>query len=156
MTEPTQQAPEARLNRIVIKSLGAADYDVICGVWEASGVKFRRTGRESRESFATQMQSGLQTILGAEIDGALAGVVLVTHDGRKGWINRLGVRPEYHRQGVRTALVKAAEDLLHDNGLTIIAALVEHDNEASLGMFERAGYSVNQMYYLSKRDRPDV
>ena len=59
---------------IEIRSLGIADYATICDVWSASGVQLQTTGRESFDSFSRQMQTGLQTVLGAIIDGKLAGV----------------------------------------------------------------------------------
>ncbi|MCC7445838.1 MAG: GNAT family N-acetyltransferase [Anaerolineae bacterium] len=144
---------------ISIRTLGVDDYDAICAVWRASGVDYQPTGRESPASFARQMQSGLQTVLGAvNTDEAdrLVGVVVVTHDGRKGWINRLGVAPDHQRQGIGAMLVHAAEDLLHAQGLTITAALVVHGNDASLNLFKRAGYHVHDVYYLTKRDHPDA
>jgi len=141
---------------VEIRSLSVADYDAICEVWRAAGVNLRATGRESHESFARQMAGGMQTVLGAMIENQLVGVSVVTHDGRKGWINRLGVLPDHQRQGVGTALVRASEELLHGLGLTIVAALVEHGNTASLGLFQHEGYVLNDVYYLTKRDRPDA
>lgn len=141
---------------ITITRLGVDDYDRMCTVWRASGLPVRPTGRDSRENFVWQMSTGVQTVLGAEVDGVLAGVAVVTHDSRKGWINRLGVAREYQRQGVGRALIHAAEDYLHDLGLMIVAALIEHDNDASLALFRAEGYQVGDVYYVTKRDRPDV
>lgn len=141
---------------ITIRTLSTDDYDVICEVWRESGLHYQPTGRESPESFAAQMASGLQIVLGAEMDGQLVGVAVVTHDGRKGWINRLGVRAAYQRRGVGRELIQASEALIHEKGLPIAAALVEHQNEASLGLFRSAGFQVHDVYYLTKRDRPDV
>jgi N-acetylglutamate synthase len=144
---------------IEIRTLGVDDYDAICAVWKASGVHYQLTGRESRQAFARQMSTGLQTVLGAvDCDDAerLVGVVLVTHDGRKGWINRLGVTPDHQRQGIGKMLVRAAEDLIHEKGLTIVAALVEHENEASLALFKSEGFQVSDTYYLTKRDHPNA
>jgi len=141
---------------IDVRTLGVADYEAICHVWEASGVQLQRTGRESLEAFTRQMNGGTQTVLGAFEGETLVGVVLITHDGRKGWINRLGILPDQQRKGIGTLLVHAAETLIHDMGLTIVAALVEHHNEASLSMFKRAGYQVNATYYLTKRDHPNA
>lgn len=143
-------------SKVTIRALNLDDYETLITVWQASGLGIRTTGRESRENFATQMATGLQTVLGAEIDGQLAGAVVVTHDGRKGWINRLGVAPEYQRQGVARQLIRAAEDLLHAKGLTIIAVLVEHKNDASRALFESEGFKIDDVYYLTKRDRPDA
>ena len=144
------------MTTVEIRSLGVTDYDAICDVWRAAGVNLRTQGRESHDNFARQMAGGTQTVLGAMIGDQLVGVAVVTHDGRKGWVNRLGVLPDHQRQGVGTALIRASEDLLHRLGLTIVAALVEHGNTASLGLFEHEGYVLNDVYYLTKRDRPDA
>jgi ribosomal protein S18 acetylase RimI-like enzyme len=143
-------------DQIGIRTLGVADYEAICQVWAASGVHFQTTGRESYENFSRQMASGLQAVFGAMDGVTLVGVVVVTHDGRKGWVNRLGVLPEYQRQGIGTRLVGVAEDHIHAQGLEIVAALIEHDNDASLSMFKRAGYFVHNVYYVTKRDHPDA
>jgi ribosomal protein S18 acetylase RimI-like enzyme len=141
---------------ITIRRLETEDYDTLIDVWQDSGVHLRLNGRESRESFAKQMSNGLQTILAAELDGKIVGVVLTTHDGRKGWINRLGVRKQYQRQGIGKKLIEAAEQTLHEQGLTVIAALVEHYNEASLGLFQSEGYLLEKTYYVTKRDSSDA
>ena len=144
---------------IEIRTLSVADYDAICAVWKASGVGYKPTGRESQESFTKQMASGLQIVLGAvdkDHGDQLVGVVLVTHDGRKGWINRLGVVPDHQRQGIGAMLIRAAEEQIHALGMTISAALIVHGNEASLGLFKREGYKVEDSYYVTKRDDPNA
>jgi ribosomal protein S18 acetylase RimI-like enzyme len=141
---------------IEIHTLTLDDYDEILRVWQASGLKIRPQGRESREGMAQQMALGVQTILGAYVDGALAGVVLATHDGRKGWINRLGVAQAYQRHGVGRALVQAAGRVLHEQGLKVVGVLVERHNEASLKLFESEGFVLHDFYYLTRRENPDV
>ena len=141
---------------IEIRTLTLDDYDAILAVWNASGLKIKPTGRESRDAMQHQMDVGVQTILGAFVDGQLAGVVLATHDSRKGWINRLGVGEAYKRHGVGRALVQAAESCLHGQGIGVIGALVEHQNEASRQLFEGEGFTIVPSYYLAKRESPDV
>ncbi len=143
-------------SHVEIRTLSIDDYEAICEVWVKSGLHFSPTGRESRESFAMQMAGGQQTAIGAVMGGELIGVVLATHDGRKGWINRLAVMQDYQRHGVGAKLVDAAETLLRSRGLTVIAALIEHENEASLGLFKSQGYQVHNVYYVSKRDHPNA
>ncbi len=100
----------------------------------------------------------MQTILGLEIEGRLVGAVVATHDSRKGWINRLAIDPAYRRQGYGMQLLQAAEEVLREQGMQIIAALIESDNPVSLDLFQKAGYVEidTGMHYLSKRDNPDV
>jgi GNAT superfamily N-acetyltransferase len=103
------------------------------------------------------MAGACQTAIGIETEnGDLIGVVLVTQDGRKGWINRLAVHSDWRRQGVATQLITAAEDVLHHQGIDVIAALIEPGNIPSLECFLGSGYEEYiGLHYVSKRSRAD-
>jgi ribosomal protein S18 acetylase RimI-like enzyme len=142
---------------LTIIPLTTEDYDAIRELWDQAGLHIRSSGRDSREQFARQLAGGIQTVLGARLGDRLVGVVIATHDGRKGWINRLAVHPDVRRQGVGLRLIAEAERVLHDQGLPIIAALIEPENQPSLALFERAGYmEYPGIHYVTKRDRQDV
>lgn len=138
--------------------IGSNDYERMIALWEAAGLPYKPTGRDSRLAFERQLGDERMAAIGVESEaGDLIGVALVTHDGRKGWINRLAVHPDYRRQGVAKALIQAAEDHLRAQGIEIFAALIEPGNEASLRLFEAAGYTeFAGVRYVSKRDRDDV
>jgi ribosomal protein S18 acetylase RimI-like enzyme len=93
-----------------------------------------------------------------EVDGKLLGAVVATHDSRKGWINRLAVDPEHRRRGYEGRLIAAAEEALREQGMQVIAALIETNNPASLALFQRMGYAEidTGIHYLSKRDSERV
>jgi ribosomal protein S18 acetylase RimI-like enzyme len=141
-----------------VRELGLDDYDDLLDLWTRAGLhSLKPHGRDSVEAFSRQLASGVQMILGLEIDGRLVGAVVATHDSRKGWINRLAVDPAYRRRGHGARLVRAAEEVLRDQDIRIIAALVEGDNRASLALFERCGYAVSSdIYYVSKRESDEV
>jgi ribosomal protein S18 acetylase RimI-like enzyme len=133
------------------------DYKEIVSVWKASGLPFSPTGRESREAFAVQLQHFPTSYLVAEFGGRIIGVILGTHDRRKGWINRLAVVPEHRRRGVAGKLLASCEAAIHAQGIEIIGALIEPENEDSSVFFERSGYlnDVPARYYR-KRQRRDI
>lgn len=135
-----------------IRQLGPADYDRVADLWRRAGLPFRTTGRDSKEAFSRQLSSGIQTILGCVKDSELIGVIVATHDSRKGWINRLAVDPAWQRQGIGSLLIEAAEDELKQQGIQVIAALIFETNLRSIAAFENAGYEADKrILYFSKR-----
>ena len=138
-----------------IRQLGLEDYDELLVLWRRAELhSLKPQGRDSRAALAQQLASGVQTVLGLEVAGQLIGAVIATHDSRKGWINRLTVDPDHRRQDHGSRLVAAAEEVLREQGLRVIAALVESDNSASLALFVKAGYAEidSDVHYLTKRD----
>lgn len=140
-------------SQIQIRPLGVNDYKAVVDLWQRSGLPSRPQGRDSKEAFAEQLASGVQTVLGLEKNNLLIGVVIATHDGRKGWINRLAVAPGHRRKGHGKRLIAAAEEALKAQGIHVIAALITKQNDASLTLFQQEGYELaDYIYYLSKRD----
>ena len=149
-----------------IRPLGIDNYDAVMDLWRRSGLSsLRPSGRDSREAFAHQLGTwgayssncDLQTVLGLEHNDQLIGVVVATHDGRKGWINRLAIDPGYRRKGYAKRLIGAAEKALAADGITVIAALIEQENVTSLTLFQQAGYQLHEgVCYLSKRDSAEA
>jgi predicted GNAT family acetyltransferase len=132
------------------------DYDAIIRLWKQAGLRsVRLQGGDSRDAFTAQLAAG-QTAIGLEDEGLLVGAVLVAHDTRKGWINRLAVHPEHRRKGYATELIAAAEQELRAMGLQIFAVLIEADNSVSQELFAREGYKAHQVVYMSKRSADEV
>jgi len=139
-----------------IRELCAEDYNVVVDIWRRAGLPYRPEGRDSKERFQIEIQQDTAEFLGAQIEGTLVGVVLGTHDGRKGWINRLAVLPEYRHRGIGKLLVDHAERRLNERGIRIVTCLIEGDNDASKAFFQRLGYvSHPDIAYFAKRSSPD-
>lgn len=139
------------------ETLTADDYDAVSQLWQQAGLHVRLGGRDSREQFARQVADDRQTVIGVRDGDRLVGVVITTHDGRKGWINRLAVAPDYQRQGIARRLIGEAEQVLKSQGMQVIAALIEDWNKPSLALFAQAGYSdYEDIHYVTKRDSHEV
>ncbi|MEA3479349.1 MAG: GNAT family N-acetyltransferase [Bacteroidota bacterium] len=133
------------------------DYNLLINLWDQAGLPCKPLGRDSRESIAREMRGGNGLFIVAEIDTKPAGAILATHDGRKGWINRLAVLPDYRNKGIGRALVGYAEELLEQRGIGIFACMIEDYNSSSLEVFQKLGYiEFEGMHYLTKRNHPDI
>jgi len=149
-------AAERTLPAVTIREFQSADYDAVIALWQAVKLPLKPEGRDSRENIERQV--GLPTVIflvAATVEGRIVGTVLATHDGRKGWINRLAVAPALQRAGLGRRLVEEAEARLGALGLGIIAALIEGDNPVSMAVFERLGYvKHSEILYFAKRKFP--
>ncbi len=137
--------------------IGKNEYNDVLALWQRSGLPVRAEGRDAPDAFARQMASGLQRVIGLRHGDELIAVAVLTHDGRKGWINRLAVDPAYRRRGLARRLVAEAERwFTEDLGLGVWAALVERYNVPSMTLFEELGYECPDVVYISKRTRRDA
>lgn len=126
-----------------------ADYDAVIALWQRAELPFEPQARDSRPSISRQLQTSGHLIFVAEADGQIIGTVFASHDGRKGWINRLVIDLKFRRQKLAQQLVKIAEEALQREGLTIVAALIEAPNEASRALFRKLSYQerLDVVYY---------
>jgi GNAT superfamily N-acetyltransferase len=127
-------------------------------LWKSSGLhSIRPVGRDSPEALARQSRSDVTSLIGLWAGSTLVGVVLASHDGRKGWINRLAIDPARRGRGLAHRLLHAAETWLRSEGIEVIAVLVEEDNHPSLSLFTSEGYVLHKdIFYLTKRTIPDA
>jgi len=140
-----------------IREMVADDYDAVIGLWTASGLPFRPLGRDRRDRVAAELASASAIFLIAEQNGEPVGVVFGTHDGRKGWINRLSVHPKVQGRGIAKKLIHAAERRLEERGIRIVTCLIEGGNGRSEALFERLGYvRHDEIVYYAKRLDPEV
>ena len=133
------------------------DYAGIVEVWSKAGLPISAAGRDREKAFLHQLERFPSTYL-VGVDGRrIVGVVLGTHDHRKGWINRLAVLPDYCGHGTASELVRACETALQAEGIHIVAALVGPDNTASCALLRKLGYLTDiPVRYYRKLSDPDV
>ena len=134
------------MNGLKICLLGPEKIMDVHALWKEAGLTFHPSGRDSVGRMTQELQDSRTFLAGAFLGEALIGVVLGNDDGRKGWINRLAVRPAYGKMGVARALVDFCERHFEGRGLGIICCLIEEGNESSRAVFLKEGYE----------ERPDI
>ena len=142
---------------IRLRDFRTEDYDALIELWKKAELGYKPKGRDRREKIADELERGIARFILAEFDGELISSIIATQDGRKGWINRVAVDPQYRGYGLAQLLVTEAEKILHEQGLDILTCLVEAENVASQKLFEKMGYvRWDGLVYYSKRRYKDV
>jgi len=142
---------------IVIRLFRVHDYEPLVSLWNQSGLPYRPNGRDRRERIVREIDHPNAIFLVAEAGDQIVGSIFGTHEGRKGWINRLAVLPDYRNRGIAARLVTEVERRLTEQGIDIVACLIEEWNTVSMEVFERLGYVRHpDIFYYSKREGPEV
>lgn len=142
---------------LVLRRLKPDDYLALLELWTAAGLPYKPHGRDSRAAFERQLALPQIAFLGLFDGDRMIGTSLVTHDGRKGWINRVAVHPDYRRRGLAVRLIRASEEWLASCGIGIFACLIEGYNDPSRATFQAAGYELFEgVAYFTRRVDPEV
>ena len=144
---------------LIIRGFRIEDYDRVMELWAEGGLPLKPAGRDNLENIVRQIKMFNVLFLVAEEGegGRVVGTVLATHDGRKGWINRLAVDAALRKRGIGARLVREAEQRLEALGMDILACLIEDDNAVSMAVFEKLGYKKHpEIIYFAKRKYPGV
>ena len=141
----------------MIEPLTEKHLDDIFALWKRAGLPIKPKGRDVPERIRERMKKGTDVFFGIFENDRLVAVILVTHDGRKRWLNRMAVDPALRGRGMAKQLISHAETHLKKEGIHIFTALIEEYNEVSLQLFQSCGYHLHRdIFYLAKRDYPDV
>jgi ribosomal protein S18 acetylase RimI-like enzyme len=140
-----------------IRRLTAEDYDRLIELWTECRLPVKPEGRDSRAEIVRQLGLPYVNFIAAESDGRVVGTVVASHDGRKGWVNRLAVDPAFRGRGLGRRLVREAEEWLEAQGMGIFACLIEDWNGVSMELFQKLGYVKHgEIIYFAKRRFPGV
>jgi ribosomal protein S18 acetylase RimI-like enzyme len=140
-----------------IREMRYEEYQSVLRLWEECGLPCKPHGRDHPDKVREEMKLPQNIFLVAVVDDEIIGSVLVTHDGRKGWINRLSVLPDHRNRGIAKALMAEAERWLLDQGIGLFACFIEGENPGSASLLTSLGYvEFEGAKYYTKRTHPDI
>lgn len=139
-----------------INKLTINDYESIIHIWQRAGLPYKPGGRDSRKMMTTEMSHDYCAYFGLFDSNTMIGLGIANFDGRRGWINRVAIDPEFRGQGLAGLLIEALESFLRELGAVVICALIEEINTPSMDCFEKAGFTCEPTFrYFTKRDSAD-
>ena len=132
----------------MIRKMQIADYNAVYALWLANKGMGLNDVDDSESGIARFLVRNPDTCFVAERNGKLIGVIMAGNDGRRGFIYHTAVHPDYHRQGIGSALVSAALEALQTLGITKVALVVFGRNTDGNAFWEKQGFTVrNDLTY---------
>jgi ribosomal protein S18 acetylase RimI-like enzyme len=124
----------------IVRAATTGDLDAVVSLWDRAAGPTRHAGRHDE---ATRLLARDPDALLVAVDGnTLVGTVIVGWDGWRAHLYRLAVAPEARRRGIARALVDAAGRRATDLGAPRVDAMVHAGNDAAIGFWRAAGFSV--------------
>lgn len=142
---------------ITIRKASQQDIDTIISIWRNAELTHKPKGRDTKKNLHSQLQLPQIGVFIAAIKGKDVATIMVSHDGRKGWLNRLAVLKNYRNKGIAQKLIAYSEKWLASQGLEIYATLIDDPNDPSMNLFMKSGYTKhNDIVYFTKKKHPRV
>jgi len=145
------------MNIFIIRELYTSECDSLIDLWINSSLPIKSKGRDTKVNIEKQLKVDNNRFFVAEINDKLVGSIIASHNGRKGWINRLAVLPEFRGKGIASSLIKKAEEFFLSNNIKIFACLIEDWNDHSMKFFIDKNYIEHKdIIYFTKKLNPEV
>ncbi len=114
------------------------DYEELVALLKVNDMYFEAT--DDANTINTKSKNDPESIIIATVDGVTVGCAFIVCDGWANFIYHIAVYPEYQNQGIGSALLKHAEDLIKSRGGNCIIMYVMSDNTNALELYDRRGY----------------
>jgi ribosomal protein S18 acetylase RimI-like enzyme len=131
-----------------IRNFQMADYDTVIALWLEVGLQL--SSSDSREGIQRKLERDADLFLVAEDENAIVGAIMGCYDGRRGWINHLGVSPVCQGQGIGGQLLQEVELRLKARGCEKINLLIEPTNAVVQSFYQRTGYKRDELIFMEK------
>ena len=142
---------------ITIREASQQDIETIIRIWQNAELTYKPIGRDTKENLHSQLLLPQICVFIAAIKCEDVATIMVSHDGRKGWLNRLAVLKKYRNKGIAQKLIAHSEKWLARNGIEIYATLIDDPNDPSINLFMKAGYAKhNDIVYFTKKKHQEV
>jgi ribosomal protein S18 acetylase RimI-like enzyme len=129
-------------------------YETVLALWQqCEGVGL--SDADSRESIHAYINRNPGMSFVATADGTLVGAILAGHDGRRGYIHHLAVRPDWRRQGIGRRLVERCLTILRDSGIKKCHIFIFSNNADGIAFWKSVGWtSRSDIQVISKTVEP--
>lgn len=124
-----------------IRTMRIDDYDAVYALWLSCKGMGLNNIDDSKDGIERYLRRNPTTCFAAEDSGAIVGVIMAGHDGRRGFIHHTAVHPDHRGLGIGSQLVDAALCALKEEGISKVALVAFSRNEIGNAFWEKMGFT---------------
>jgi len=134
---------------IKIRKFTPIDKDRVINIWNICGLIVPSNNPEKDIELKMKFQHELFFV--AELEGVIIGTVMTGYDGHRGWLNYLGVHPDYRGSGCGRALVEFSIKKLKELGCPKINLQIRSSNTGVIDFYSRLGFTEHDVISMQLR-----
>lgn len=128
---------------IHLQPIHESDYPKLIKLWEAAGcIDIRQT--DTPEALATFLHRNPTCNYAAYAGTRLIGALLAGHDGWRGYLYHMAVKPDYRERGIGARLVNAAVSAIKREDIQKVHCLVKRDNLIAQQFWEACSFELRE------------
>jgi len=129
-----------------IRQMTIDDYEEVYSLWKRTeGLSLEES--DTREGIALYLRRNPGLCFVATVSGEIVAAVLCGHEGRRGILRHLAVKPEFRRKGIARSLVRGCLAGLAKEGIKKCNAFVMDEDPEARRFWEHMGWSLLQDNY---------
>jgi RimJ/RimL family protein N-acetyltransferase len=132
------QAPPKEGEGVSLTEFRLTDYEQVSALWQRVGLGPRPSDR--KEEVAKKLARDPDLFLVAWQGASVIGSVIGGWDGRRGYIYRMAVHPDYQRRGVGRRLIEELEKRFRSKGVLAVNLTYNTDNTRARDFYRSLGY----------------
>lgn len=126
-------------------------YEAALALWRSCGGIGLSTA-DSKDNIQRYLARNPGMSFVAEVRHAVIGAVLCGHDGRRGYLHHLAVRPDYRRHGIGRRLVAACLAALQSAGIQKCHLFIIKGNTGGLKFWEKINWTLRTDLDIVSKD----
>lgn len=134
---------------LIIRQYSAEDEPYVIDLWHSCGLVVSHN--DPKIDIEKKMQFQPQWFLVGVISQKVVATVMAGYEGHRGWINYLGVLPEYQGKGYGHKMMEKAEQLLKKAGCQKINLQIRKTNKSVIHFYQSLGYTRDEVVSMGKR-----
>ena len=128
-----------------IRAMEIEDYHSVIALWrETDGIVLSDTDEKKPMQMFLDRNPGLSLV--AHCGGELAGAILCSQDGRRGYMHHLATSEQFRRQGIGSALVRESLLRLSQVGIRKCNIFILPENREGIAFWQRNGFRMLPHY----------
>jgi len=134
---------------MIIREYSPGDETAVVALWERCNLT--RPQNNPGLDIQRKLKVNPELFLVGLTDDRIVATVIGGYEGHRGWINYLGVDPEYRRRGIGKQIMRAVEEKIRAMGSPKINLQVRSDNAGVVKFYEAIGYRVEDRISMGMR-----